>query len=363
MERRAGKGRLRAAIAPWIDRPALTELIILHRGPRYIARFLRCNAEPWACIAFEYWKPEPTLEGEFSGEGFFRHRGLNAVGIMAAENDWFQDDEILDVLAAIRAATAGYRLIGYGGSMGGFAAINFAQDLGLASLVAVIPQFSIDARLAPYESRWRGEAARIGFAHDKIGAIAPVTAGWMVFDPWCVDGRHARDINARHRLGEVAVPFGGHALMLMLQQADVYTDMFTDMLEERFDPVAFRRRWRAARRGAAAYWLGLAQALLKRRGHAAALRCLALGRALPHPEPGWFDLTEADVRIAMGEAEAARALALRWADDPAFGATARERLALLPMAPAEEARPAPVRPLWRRAASSLRRRARLVWTR
>jgi hypothetical protein len=345
-------------------------LRVIHRGPRYIARFLHCNAAPWAVIAFEYWKPEPTLEGEFSGEGFFRHRGLNAIGIMAAENDWFQDDEILAVLAAIRAATPGCRLIGYGGSMGGFAAINFAQDLGLASLVAIIPQFSIDAAKAPYETRWRGEAARIGFAHDKIGSIAPVQSGWMVFDPWCVDGLHARAINARHGLRELAVPFGGHAVMGMLQQADVYTDMFTDMLEERFDPMAFRVRWRGARRRSAMFWLGLAQALLGRGQRDGALRCLAQARLLPHPEPAWLDLIEADVRIAQGEFAMARTLAAGWAGDAAFGGPAAERLARLPepvapaapvapVAPVAPAAPAaPMRPLWRRAAGAARRLVR-----
>jgi hypothetical protein len=326
-------------------------LRILHRGPRYIARYLQCNADPWVVICFEYWKPDPTLDGEFSGEGFFRHRGLNAIGIMAAENDWFQDDEILDVVAAIRAATPGFRRIGYGGSMGGFAAINFAHDLDLASLVAVIPQFSIDAAKAPYETRWRGEAARLAFRHDKIGLIPPVTQGWMVFDPWCLDGLHARDIQRRHVLGEVAVPFGGHAQMLMLQQADVYTDMFTDMLEERFDPTAFRRRWRVARRMSAAFWLGLAQALLARqtggeRNREVALRALAEARRLPHPEPAWIDLTEADLHIAAGRHDAARVLAERWESDPAFGGPARERLARVLSAAAGPVQTS--RPAWRR---------------
>jgi hypothetical protein len=334
----------------------VSALRIIHRGPRYIARFLHCTDDPWAVISFEYWRPAPTLEGEFSGEGFFRHRNLNAIGIMAADNDWFQDDEILDVLAAIRAATPGYRLIGYGGSMGGFAVINFAQDLGLASLVAVIPQFSIDAAKAPYEAGWRQEAARITFNHDKIDRIPRFTGGWMIFDPWCTDGRHARDINRHHAIGELAIPFGGHAEMQMLQQANVYTDMFTDMLEERFDPAAFRRRWRTARRTSAAFWLGLAKALLARGNAAGALRCVAQARALPHPDPAWFDLIEADIHIASGDHAAARALATAWADDPAFGPPARERLARLPAPPSRPAPAAPPPlPLWRRALSRLRR--------
>ncbi len=305
---------------------------ILHRGPRYCVRFLRCNDTPWAVVCFEYWKPEPTLEGEFSGEGFFRHRGLNAFGIMAAENDWFQDDEILDALASVRAVSAGWRLIGYGGSMGGFAAINFANDLGLASVAVVIPQFSIDAAKAPYETRWRAEAARIGFRHDKIDAVPALTDGWIVYDPWCVDGLHVADIQRFHALGEVRVHLGGHAQMLMLQQAEVYTPMLLDMLAERFDPVAFRHGWRVARRRSAAYWLGLAQALLRRKRAAASLRAVASARGLPHPEPAWIDLTEAEALGVLGQVAAARDLAGRWVGDAAFGPVAAGVLARLPIA-------------------------------
>jgi hypothetical protein len=318
---------------------------ILHHGQRYIVRKLCCTETPWAVVCFEYWKPEPTLEGEFSGEGFFRHRGLNAIGIMAAENDWFQHDEIQDVLAAIRAATPGWRLIGYGGSMGGFAAINFAEDLGLASLAVVIPQFSLDPAKAPYETRWRQEAARIAFRHDKIDRAARLTSGWIVFDPWCVDGRHVADIQTYHALGEVRVHLGGHAQMLMLQQADVYTPLLLDMLEEKFDPAAFRRTWRVARRRSAAYWLGLAQALLRRGRADAALRALAQARALPHPEPAWIDLTEAEALTAHFPARA-RALASAWEEDPAFGPVARDVLARI-----AAGRRAP----WRRFASWLRK--------
>jgi len=326
---------------------------ILHRGPRYIVRFLQATPDPWAVVSFEYWKPEPTLEGEFSGEGFFRHRGLNAFGIMAASNDWFQDDEILQVIAAINRVAEGWRLIGYGGSMGGFATINFYHDLHLANAVTVIPQFSIDGARAPYEPRWREEAARISFNHDKIDRIPRVTRAWAIFDPWCVDARHIADIQRYHRLTEIRVPFGGHAVMGMLQQANVYTDMFTDMLAERFDAQAFRRRWRAARRGSAQFWLGISQALLARGNAAGALRAALQARGLPHPDPGWVDIAEADARAALDETAAAVALLAPWLEHPGFGEMARSRRAQWspPVLPA----PTPHRPLWRRVAGRIRR--------
>jgi hypothetical protein len=327
------------------------EVIILHDGPRYRVRFLRCSAAKDAVICFEYWKPQPSLAGEFSAEGFFRHRNTNAIGILAAENDWFQHDEIRQVLAAIRDATQGFDLVGYGGSMGGYAAINFADLLRLRSLIAVCPQYSIDAARAPYEPRWRQEAARIaetgGFAHDRINQVPRLARGWLIFDPGCVDARHVADIQRHHALAELKNRLGGHEQMLMLQQADLYTGMLLDMLEDRFDPAAFTRTWRVARRRSATYWLGLS-ALLLRRGHAqGALRAARLARALPHPEPAAVDLAEAAARLALGDGEAARALCAPWVEHPGWGYTAAPLLARIPP-------PAPPG-LWRRLAGPLRR--------
>lgn len=280
------------------------DVTILHDGRHYRVRFLRANDRAHAVVCFEYWKPAPTLEGEFSAEGFLRHRGLNGIGILAAENDWFLHPEIDDVLAAIRAATAGWHLIGYGGSMGAYAAVNYADALGLRFLALVIPQFSIDAAKAPYESRWREEAARLDFTRDRIADRPPHCRGWILFDPACVDGRHVADIRRTHALGTIAVRFGGHAQMLMLQQADVYTGLVIDLLAERFDPAAFRRAWRAARRRSAVFWLGLGWALLARGQVAGAARAASYARALPHPTPADVAALEAAVRAALPAAVA-----------------------------------------------------------
>jgi hypothetical protein len=141
--------------------------------------------------------------------------------------------------------------------------------------------------------------------------------------------------------------------MLMLQQAELYTPLLLDMLEEKFDPAAFRRTWRSARRRSAAYWLGLAQALLRRRNPQAALRAIAAARALPHPEPAWIDLTEAEARAALGDPASARMLAEKWAEDAAFGPVARGALAQWPAPPTP-------RPLWRRLGGKAKRALRRV---
>jgi hypothetical protein len=282
------------------------------------------------------------LDAEFSAEWFFIHRRMNAISVLAARNDWFQKSEITEVIAAIRAATPGFELVGYGGSMGAYAVINFADLLGLRSVLAVCPQFSIDSARAGYEPRWRTEAAAIeadgGFAFDRIDRVSRLTKGWLVFDPGCTDGLHARDIQRHHALPELRLRFGGHDMMRMLQQADLFTDMILDMLEGRFEPVSFRRRWRAARRRSAVYWLAVSAALLRRGNAAAALRAIAEARLLPHPETAEIDVAEARIRLASREAAAASSLAEKWADHPIWGEAAQACLSQC------RPPPAPVRP-------------------
>lgn len=301
---------------------AEASLAILHRGDRYVVRFLKCNDAPTAIVCFEVWKAQPSLEGEVFAEGFLRNRGYNIIGILAAENDWFQRAEIEAALAAIRAATAGYDLIGYGGSMGAYACINFADWLGLRRVIAICPQYSIDQRRAPYEIRWRAEAARIlangGFSHDRVDQVRPPVNGWIIFDPTGEDRRHEADISRWHNLERVPLRFARHQEMRMLSQCGLLVPMLLGMLEGHFDAAGFQRRLRQARRRSAVFWISLSAELLERKHLAASLRAIRQARALPHPEPGAIDIQEAKVAAALGHTAEALALAARWTADPAW---------------------------------------------
>ena len=146
----------------------------LFRGERYRVRHWRTDATPRTVVSFTTWLAKPGLDEDFSGAGFFIHRGINLIGIQSTDNDWFQHGEIARALAAVREATPGHQRIGYGGSMGGYAVINFADALDLHSLVAICPQVSVDPARAPFEDRWLSEARRISTA------IRDPAAFWLI---------------------------------------------------------------------------------------------------------------------------------------------------------------------------------------
>jgi len=171
--------------------------------------------------------------------------------------------------------------------------------------------------------------------------VPRLTQGWIVYDPWCSDdNQHARLIQRYHVLSECHPHFGGHHQFLMLQQADMFSQMLLDMFAGHFDYPAFIRAFRSARRNSASFWLGLGGNLAWRNRIAAAREALARARALPHPEPQGFD----DLQAAILAAETHYAQALM----PPPLSEYIEKAIISPVPPLP-------RPLWRRVAGRLRR--------
>jgi hypothetical protein len=280
----------------------------IFRGRHYRAVHCHVSNDPLVVINFEFWWPTPSLEDPPTAGEFFTARGINFVGVRGARNDWFQDDEILDVIGAVRTATDGGRRVGYGGSMGGFAVINFAHDLGLESLVAVSPQFSIDRAKVPFETRWADEAAAIAFRHDRIDQVAPIRRGYVIYDPTTIDAEHVRLIRGRHPIAPIELRFAGHDPLRMLNQAGVAAELLIGLVTGPFDRPAFVRHLRAGRAGSGVAWLGAAETLSRRGDARAALRAILRAKSLPLPDRRRADLAHAMILRQHGRSAEALTL-------------------------------------------------------
>ena len=70
---------------------------------------------------------------------------FNVIGVMPKEKSWFPEASMRAMLAAIQDLIASFKIrVGYGGSMGGYAAIKYSNLLDLNRIVALVPQYSID---------------------------------------------------------------------------------------------------------------------------------------------------------------------------------------------------------------------------
>jgi SAM-dependent methyltransferase len=231
-------------------------MTVLFSGKRYLVRYNRIDDSALTVVAFDpaVESPSPMLGGEFFAESFLRHQGINALGVKSAANDWFQHAEMDEVIAVIRAAVPSGQLIGYGASMGGYAAINFSADIGLSSVIAIAPQFSPDPAKVPFDDRWPELRQGYAFARDHVARIPRLTCGYIICDPFTEDGAHARLIAAHHDLVCVPVTFSGHGALGVLARAGLSEPVLLDMLNNTFDRDGFVRQLRERRRQDPAIW-------------------------------------------------------------------------------------------------------------
>ena len=152
-----------------------------------------------------------TLEGVgYAGE-FLLKRGFDIIAFKSSADDWYQSllpDDLAQIFSFI--AQRDYReCVGYGSSMGGFAAIAFSGELGLHRVLAYSPQFRIDR---DFDQRWKSCLDAIPMWRHDIGAPTRAEV-FIVYDNFSKDALHAAMIREALPVGavrEARLPFSGH---------------------------------------------------------------------------------------------------------------------------------------------------------
>lgn len=64
---------------------------------------------------------------------------------MPKQKSWFPQASMIELEKAISPILEGFKnIVGYGGSMGGYAAIKYSNLLNMNRVIAFVPQYSID---------------------------------------------------------------------------------------------------------------------------------------------------------------------------------------------------------------------------
>jgi tetratricopeptide (TPR) repeat protein len=230
---------------------------ILYRSERLQVRQVRAGDGRRQVVTFDSYHEQPGMDRPGFGEHYFAERGITAMHVMCRDNDWFQYPDMLQVLDAIRAAAAGAdRLLSYGSSMGGYGALRFAAAIGADAALALSPQFTLDRRKVPFETRWAQDQRRIRFLPALDGAIAPVPLMVMAYDPRSVaDRRHAELILASApSVMAIPLPFAGHPVGQFLNDVALLDPLVQASLDGKVDgPTVIQTARRD--RGRSAQWL------------------------------------------------------------------------------------------------------------
>ncbi|AXC50466.1 hypothetical protein DRW48_12960 [Paracoccus suum] len=175
---------------------------------------------------------------------FLASRGISYLAIRARRNEWYHTREFEMLRRKIGYENHGYnRVITYGSSMGGHAALRLAGFFGAERAIAVAPQYSIDRSVMPTETRWPAEAEKVALlSRDDPHSISEGIEKLVIFDPLdTLDAAQAK--RALQVPGTVAIkaPLAGHGALQQLKTAGLLSTFLEGLLAPQVDLGAARR--------------------------------------------------------------------------------------------------------------------------
>lgn len=270
----------------------------LFRSDDLFVKFNRGFASDILYICFAPYSEDSALDRPGFGEDYLNGRQIDAIHVIGRDNSWYQYDGWRDILRLIREAAAPYRrVITYGSSMGGYAALRFGDQCGAHAGIAISPQFSIDHAIAPFEHRWR-ESGLIHFRNEESDGLAE---RYIVFDPHDDDARHFQLFQQTGPVTGIRTPYAGHPAGQHLVDTGAMKALLAAVEAGDVDPPALERLMRAGRRNSAQYLCTLATRLPPHHRDSA----IALARmgtvALPGFEHGHHVLARMLIRAGRAE--------------------------------------------------------------
>ena len=223
---------------------------------------------------------------------------------MGKREDWYQYEEINHALAAVKEyVSSADRVMAYGSSMGGYAAIRFAEKCGAHIALAISPQYSIDPKKVPFEKRWLSDSRRIRFLRKVDGPIRSNIQTIIVYDPLSQDKHHVSLIKKEIDALCLALPFTGHPATTFLSEIGLLKELVFSAIQGNLDARQFKLKAREARSHSSLYYTTASERFLQRDiKKAVHFAKLAVG-ANPHSPLAYLSLSLAQARSgAMNEA-------------------------------------------------------------
>jgi tetratricopeptide (TPR) repeat protein len=242
----------------------------------YHGETLRVVANKWRSpirfVSFNHllYREPPN---RFWGDSFFDKYELGAIGFVSTKQDWFPEAEMRQALQAVAVAGAlarapGERLVSYGASMGGYAALKYASHLGVDAAVAFGAQVSIDpADVARFDTRFVRFHDPARHAGMRISGEDLAPENYILYDKfWTVDRKNADLIAALGPVERFALPCSGHACIRAVGEGHIAHPFLLRLVDPAPGKAAeLRAMIRRSRRNTLVYWESRSTILAARR--------------------------------------------------------------------------------------------------
>ncbi|MCP9483469.1 hypothetical protein NNA36_16005 [Shimia sp. CNT1-13L.2] len=201
-------------------------------------------------------RPEalPTREREGWGKSFLEsHTDHSGLFIKPDRTNWFREPGLIEFLRSIGDIglfSNFKKTMTYGGSMGGYAAIAFADLCHATTVFSLNPQATLRQDAVPWEPRflngkeedWDGP---LWLASDGCKKASKV---FLVYDrQFTLDRKHVEMMDLPNVV-ELNVPFVGHKVPKHLRNMGCLDDLYHSISEENYDTCTWQKRVRARRK-------------------------------------------------------------------------------------------------------------------
>ncbi len=202
---------------------------------------------------------------------------FSVIGIMPKEKSWYPASSMLALFEVLKPYLEQYKsIVGYGGSMGGYAVIKYSKLLKMTRAVAFVPQFSINPE--DVEDRRYSDFYDVKLNHDmKINShdISNDCEYIVVYDPYFENDRenYLKIKPFIPHLHTLNLPYSGHDAISVLASSS----LLNDFIRHPFDRTYFYKQMREVKKNNKFYYRNIIARLLG--SHNA-----ALGKILKHTD-------------------------------------------------------------------------------
>ncbi|MXN66024.1 tetratricopeptide repeat protein [Stappia sp. GBMRC 2046] len=186
----------------------------IFKGNNIQIDYMRSNRENKK-IAFTFTSLyHKNLKDSGFGAKFLQENNFDIIAFKSSKPHWFQvtPESILAEIDEQLEKERYSERVGYGASMGGFAAIAFSKILNMTKVIAFSPQYRIDC---DFDTRWSEYAKHIKWRYSiSNGTTSSTSRYYLIYDDNNKDKHHVNFIKEflkDSNITEITTSFSGHS--------------------------------------------------------------------------------------------------------------------------------------------------------
>lgn len=186
------------------------------------------------------------------GEHLFRKLNVSCLCVKAHKSNWYLEQDLAIAFEKLQPFLKSFkRVITYGGSMGGFGALAYADALNADTVVSINPQSTLDRRIVLWEDRYPvAQEKLLDFSNpfsDAVGKYSLVRRVYIFSDRrYDFDNKHLQRLEASN-VTTINTPYIEHQVPEHLARIGALGYIVKSVIRDDFSPNVFYNLMRKRR--------------------------------------------------------------------------------------------------------------------